>query len=241
MQNSVNFLDEALENLGESHKFNKWMVSHFKDELKGNVLWEIGAGTGNISEFFTDYKKLYLTEFEEKFLNRLKKKFNTPHITTEHADLTTLDLDKYKKRNIDNIICINVLEHIKNDALALKNIAHVMHPTSTFALLVPSHPFLYGELDRKAGHYRRYTKSGLTNLLKESGFDVLKTIHFNKISALGWFLKGKFLKKPNIGKNDMKIIETLLPVLKLEKYFPFPFGQSLITINKLNKQHQINP
>jgi hypothetical protein len=124
------------------------------------------------------------------------------------------------------------LEHIEDDLLALKNVFRVMHSNSIFALLVPAHPLLYGELDRQAGHFRRYTKSGLFELLKESGFEVLKMKHFNKVSAFGWFIKGRLMKNPSIGKNDMKMVETLLPILKLEKYFPIPFGQSLIAINK---------
>lgn len=235
MQKSVDFLDETLENLGESQKFNEWMVSQFKEELNGNVLWEIGAGTGNVSEFFTDFKQLYLTEYEERFLQKLENKFNSDHIISEFADLTNLDIDKYKKRNIDNIICINVLEHIENDMLALENIASIMHSNSTFAILVPAHPFLYGEIDRKAGHFRRYTKPELLEKLDQAGFHVHKTKHFNKISAFGWFIKGRLFKNPKIGKNDMKIVETLLPILKLEKYCPIPFGQSLIAISKLKK------
>jgi len=234
---STQWISEALESIGESKKFNAWMISQFASELKRKKLWEIGAGTGNISEFFLDFEELLLTEYEPIFLDQLKAKFTLPHVGIDFADLTKLSTESYRSKQFDDIICINVLEHIENDELALKNISEVMHEQTKFTLLVPAHPFLYGAMDKQAGHFRRYTRKELHFKLEKAGLEVIKTKYFNRISAFGWFLKGRLLKNPRIKSSDMKMIEFLLPLLKLEKYLPLPFGQSLIAICQLPKSH----
>ena len=37
-------------------------------------------------------------------------------------------------------------------------------------LIVPAHAMLFGSLDRAADHHRRYSRAGLTRLLREAGF-----------------------------------------------------------------------
>jgi hypothetical protein len=58
--------------------------------------------------------------------------------------------------NFENILYLNVLEHIKDDVneinLALKKIVSGGH----LIILVPAHQELYSNFDKEAGHYRRY-------------------------------------------------------------------------------------
>ena len=58
--------------------------------------------------------------------------------------------------NFENILYLNVLEHIKDDVneinLALKKIVSGGH----LIILVPAHQELYSNFDKEVGHYRRY-------------------------------------------------------------------------------------
>jgi hypothetical protein len=66
----------------------------------------------------------------------------------------------------------DVLEHLDDDAGAVRWAASVLEPGGIFALTVPAHPFLYDEMDRLAFHRRRYTRAVLGDLLATAGFEI---------------------------------------------------------------------
>lgn len=66
----------------------------------------------------------------------------------------------------------DVLEHIRDDAGALRDIRAVIRPGGRLYLTVPAYNFLYSCEDEEAGHYRRYTLAALTGLLASTGYTV---------------------------------------------------------------------
>jgi hypothetical protein len=63
-----------------------------------------------------------------------------------------------------------VLEHIEDEAAALKLIHSILEPSGRLFLTVPSYQFLYSSEDDAAGHFRRYTLSRLRLVLAKSNF-----------------------------------------------------------------------
>ena len=51
----------------------------------------------------------------------------------------------------------NVLEHIPDDAAAVRRFRQVLPPGGKLVVLVPALPQLFGSIDEAVGHYRRYT------------------------------------------------------------------------------------
>jgi SAM-dependent methyltransferase len=82
------------------------------------------------------------------------------------------------------IFSLNVQEHISDDAAAVQDLARKLQPGGRLMLYLPAFPVLYSSMDRKVGHYRRYTRAALTTLLAEAGFRVL-IAHYE--DALGFF------------------------------------------------------
>ena len=66
----------------------------------------------------------------------------------------------------------DVLEHIEDDGAALRRVHALLRPGGRLFVTVPAHPFLYSAEDGRAGHFRRYTASGLARALEASGFGV---------------------------------------------------------------------
>jgi len=67
------------------------------------------------------------------------------------------------------VMAFEVLEHIENDIGAMKQWASWLAPEGTMLLSVPAHPRLWNAADVWAGHYRRYTKQALKDVLSEAG------------------------------------------------------------------------
>ena len=81
---------------------------------------------------------------------------------------------------IDTIVCLNVLEHIEEDAATLADFASVLEPGGRLVLLVPAMPALYGSLDVHLNHFRRYDREPLGELVTRAGFDVQTIRYLNR-------------------------------------------------------------
>ena len=81
-------------------------------------------------------------------------------------------LDFKGEKKFDIAVCLWVLEHIKNDSLAIDKINETLKPKGILVIAVPSiwsWPFEFG---RHGFHY--YSKSRIQNMLEESGFEKLE-------------------------------------------------------------------
>lgn len=228
-------MEAQLDSMSEAVGFNRWMFEQYAAYVNGKRIWEIGSGVGNMSGFILNAELAFLTEYDDGYRKRLTQRYgNLPNVKISPVDLNQLDVPFFKSFGFDTIISTNVIEHIEDDYKAVRGITETMKQDTHLVTLVPAHPILYGNLDKKIGHFRRYTKKSLTQLLEGCGHQLIELKYFNRISAIGWFIKFKVFGRSDISKNDVETVEKILPILKMEKYFPLPFGQSLIAVSKKN-------
>ncbi len=211
---------ETLDTIAQADKFNTWMYQTIAPFCKGNIL-EIGSGIGNISAFFLkDNHQIFLSDIREGYCTKLESKFknHSNFLGTDIIDLTDPDFDtKYKNHleKYDTVFALNVVEHIQNDTLALQNCHKLLTKNGSAVILVPSYQNLFNQFDTELGHYRRYTKTTLSKVFLNSGFEITHKQHFNFIGILGWFVSGQILKKKTIPKGQMKFYNTLVPIIKI--------------------------
>jgi SAM-dependent methyltransferase len=82
-------------------------------------------------------------------------------------------LDEMPDASIDYIYSLNVLEHIADDAAALRAIASKLAIDGRLLLYVPAFQMLFSSMDRKVGHHRRYRRAQLVALARSAGLEVL--------------------------------------------------------------------
>jgi SAM-dependent methyltransferase len=70
----------------------------------------------------------------------------------------------------DLVCAFEVLEHLEDDAGALREWRGCLHPGGWVLLSVPAFAARFGAWDRKVGHYRRYERAQMHDLLALSGF-----------------------------------------------------------------------
>lgn len=70
----------------------------------------------------------------------------------------------------DVVVAFEVLEHIELDDAALSSWFQWLKPGGLLILSVPAHQDRFGDADVAVGHYRRYERSQLTELLGGAGF-----------------------------------------------------------------------
>jgi SAM-dependent methyltransferase len=221
---------QTLQKMKKLRRYNQWVFLQFRPFLGKRVL-ETGSGIGNITKFLLDRDLVIATDVEPKYLTFLKETFGKyKKFIIEGLDISSSEMERYRSYQIDSVICFNVLEHIEQDEKALKNIFNLLELGGRLLLFVPSHSWLHGSLDRHLGHYRRYGKKELKNKLETIGFKVVFLRYFNRIGILGWFLNSKILRKKRLPSFQLRIYNLLVPLFKLEKFLPLPFGTSLLVV-----------
>ena len=226
-------LKATLDKMAHVHKYNKLIYDTIRPFL-GKTILEIGAGIGNISSLLKNSGEelLILTDYKKDFVVQLTKKFNSDsRIKIMQLDISH-DSHIDDTTAVDSIVCINVLEHIKDDVSALKNCNKLLCQKGKLILFVPAMRILYGSLDKSLGHYRRYTKKEVTEKLQIAGFEVISNRYFNIIGVLGWLLSAKILKKNMIPTSHLKLFEIITFIAKLEKYVHPPFGLSVLAVGE---------
>lgn len=212
---------EILARLNRAPRFTKWMADTIRPYLGERVL-EIGAGIGNLTANLVPRKEYWASDIHPHYLEKLKKMQQTrPYLQVQYTDATAGET--YPAESFDSVLCLNVVEHLDDDVAALKNIRGTLDRNGRAIILVPNGPGLYGSLDKVLGHRRRYTEAQLAEACGRAGFRVEKVLKFNRIGAPGWWWNGKVLKKNTFGFWQIKLLNTLVPIVRrIDRFLPFP-------------------
>jgi hypothetical protein len=128
-------------------------------------------------------------------------------------------------------VILNVLEHIEDDAGALRRIASILPPRGRIVLLAPAFPALYGPIDHQLGHYRRYSRAGIRDLARAADLEIRKLRYMNAVGFFGWWINAHVLRRTAQSASQIHVFDRLVPAIsRFESILPPPFGQSLFAV-----------
>ena len=214
---------KILDSLAQTPRFNEWMASKLRPFLGPSVL-ELGAGIGNLTQRLVRGRKRYLTtDIETEHLGRLRTRFGArPNIHIQRCDLEKPEDFAALPQKVSTVVCLNVLEHVADDMMGLRNIHSALEPGGRAIVLVPNDPGIYGTLDHVLGHHRRYTEAELRSKMQSVGFDVEQVFGFNRITRPGWILNGRILRRESFGRVQLWFFDRLVWLWrKLENVLPW--------------------
>jgi 2-polyprenyl-3-methyl-5-hydroxy-6-metoxy-1,4-benzoquinol methylase len=188
---------------------------------------DFGAGVGSLAVLWFETSGIKVDCFEIDPRQRA---------LIEGRGLNALEKLNEKNEVYDFVYSSNVLEHIENDSQTLDELASLIKPQGRIAIYVPAFSFLFSELDRSVGHYRRYGKKELETKVTASGFRIVRCRYVDSvgffasllIKILGWKGIG------NIGSNKSLIFYDRF-VFPISQFFDFItagkiLGKNLILI-----------
>jgi|GEM_PF-329807 len=210
--------------------FNKYVKKNAK-------VIEIGAGTGYIS-------KMLMTEGYEVAVGdvhlRALSRFNGRIFKEKYQ----FDINQAPfKDHFDAVGMFDVLEHIENDNLALKNVSGMLKDQGKLILTVPAHRWLWNRHDYS--HKRRYRLSRIRKLMKKNDFKILEAKHFFVSIVPMLFLRALLQKPDNEKISARKLAEeqvSINPILnnilfvvlwcenKILKMFSPKIGGSILVV-----------
>ena len=251
LENPSYFPTENFQILYEVEKGNFWfesrnriiifLVKKYLEFVKSPTFLEIGCGTGFVLEGISKNCPDYHLEGTELYLEGLKfARSRSPHVKFFQSDATQLPFsEKY-----DAVASFDVIEHIEEDILALKNMYKILKPGGFSFLSVPQHMWLWSKNDDFACHKRRYTRKELKKKLLDTGFDIQFMTSF--VFLLLPFMFISRLKKSQPEKMEElklpKVLNYMLSIgMRFDEFlikfgFSLPVGGSLFCVAKKIKK-----
>jgi SAM-dependent methyltransferase len=219
--------------LEEAPAYHRWIVEKMSPWF-GETILEVGCGVGHLTALLLRHGRVIPTDINGDYLQIVENKFR------DHPNLKKVFLWDIRcpapgelDEPIDSIVCSNVLEHIEEDEKTLGYFYQILQPGGRLILLVPALKWLYNELDRGLGHFRRYGKGELQQKLEAQGFKIRQLTFLNGFGILGWFLNGTVMRRSLLPIQQVRIFNRLVPFLiRFEKVLPLVMGQSLIAIGE---------
>ena len=216
-------------------RYNAWLGRKLAGHLGRRVL-EVGAGIGTITKHIAPGRDLVVAlEVDRFYYDRLQHLFaHSPQVVPHLAGVEQADWHKLKEYRFDSILLSNVLEHIADDRGAVLNFKGLLPPGGRLVVLVPANPALFGSMDEAVGHFRRYTRRALSDLLTGCGFTVEALEPMNVLGIPGWFVNGRLLRRRAMPPLQLRAYDLLAPTLaRLEDRLRPKVGMSLLAVARV--------
>lgn len=229
MRKGPEYFGKDLEAMSFARNYHNWILAEFQPYL-GRSVAEVGAGAGEFSTLVlgADIASLVAFEPSRNMYPLLRDALSADK--RARAVNGFLDGEKMGER-FDSILYTNVLEHTEDDAYELAVARDALNPGGHLLIFVPALPWLYGEPDRQVGHYRRYTKNGLVELARRSGFSVVKARYFDIAGIIPWYVKYVLLKHSLDGRSVFLYDRLVVPAMRVaEGLISPPLGKNVLMI-----------
>lgn len=219
--------------IATAYRYSDWMISPFKIHLCGNIV-EVGIGHGGYYGALQAYGKYWGIDIDPRSVQAARD--SHPEGRFSVADICCPGfLEDFLPQKADAIVSINVLEHIEDDGLAIRNLVDSLKPGGRLMINVPAMPSLYNDLDRLAGHLRRYSFADFERMLRHLPMAIETLCYFNPIGAIGWWINGfrrhESLNSVLVNRQIVIFEKFILPISRLiDPLTRRFFGQSIICI-----------
>lgn len=139
----------------------KWVA---QDVKPGMAVLDFGAGNGEYANRFP-LGSVDAAEIDPDLIPQIKQ----PVVT----DIDTL------AKSYDLIYTINVLEHVEHHADMTRKLAEKLRPGGKLKVFVPARQEIYSKMDDHVGHYRRYDKAMVRQILEGAGLRVTDVRYYD--------------------------------------------------------------
>ena len=206
---------EEIDLLSKATRWNRFVVDA---SLAGapadrvDRIIEVGAGLGGVTDILLErFPGATITAVEPDDANHatLAKQFaDVPRVRTLPGTVEE-NRSELLPAAADLVIYVSVLEHISEHGVELKNAADLLRPGGTLSVFVPAMPWLYGPIDARSGHFRRYTTQDLRELVEAAGFEVLHLGYVDRLGVAPYWVNYRLLNKAGISGGSVWAFDRL--------------------------------
>ncbi len=213
------------------YAFDRFSKTNLRVPFK---ILDIGCGAGALLRDFTDYGQAFGIDISPEACLFSSKKIRC----LAQADARKLP---FKDSSFNIVLAADVIEHISEDRTVLEEMFRVCSSPGICIITVPAYSCLWGKRDRWLGHKRRYTATGLREMLEKTGFQIIYSRYSRTLLFPLLFFTNKIwslFKNQTIQTDIVSLAEPLNKLLiylftfenRLFFHLPAPIGTSVICV-----------
>ncbi|HUO05314.1 MAG TPA: class I SAM-dependent methyltransferase [Candidatus Binataceae bacterium] len=198
------------------------------------AIMEAGCGTGGNLPMLAHWGRVYATEPDDE-----AREFALAKAKCDIQPGYLPDKLPFGNLSFDLILMTDVLEHLDDDAAALRSLRGRLKPGGVLILTVPAFQGLWSAHDTSHHHKRRYRATRLRELLVQAGYeiDLISYYNFMLFPIIASVRLAQRIAGSNSEGHDLRmpppwINKLLYALFSSERYFvgriPLPVGVSLI-------------
>jgi len=224
-------------NIGKRAFVRRWILD-IQAPQKDDVLLDCGAGTGLFAEEMQAHCQIRTLDAFEPALEMQRKRFGPEYV----IEMTGKEVP-LPGNSLNYLTALDVLEHIKDDAAAVRDWHRLLKPDGLAVITVPASMALWSDWDVAMHHFRRYDRKGLLAVFPKSHWDILHVNYTNTLAFLPAWLIRKLRSRKSVKPEDQaNRAEYRIPPRWLNELLrwifvttamwrvPMPFGLSLLLV-----------
>ena len=210
-------------------------------------LVEVGAGTGSVCGFLAQ------NDVEVAAIEPLKAGATSIQKKGIQTLCGRLEIVNFPPESIKAYGVFDVLEHIENPSHLLDEMYRTLQPGGYLLVTVPCGQWLWGEMDKSIGHYRRYSTRTINEVVSRSGFTPVKSRYLFLTLVLPAFFLRAIPFRLGIQRSEQQVFETVQSeqssnivvnvtmkfVCSIESFFskflPLPYGLTVLAVYQKDK------
>lgn len=220
---------------------SEWVVQELgRREVHGTAA-DVGCGTGACLPALraAGYDRVVGLDLNQYALGHARRAVEGALLTTASAGGLPLADD-----SLDAVVSMDVLEHIPDDAAALRDYARVTRAGGHVLLMTPAYQWLFSDHDAWAGHQRRYSARRLAAAATAAGLEVERVTYlFSFLVPLAALLRRTPLRR--LRSQTDEETSSMHPVLnrlflamtrlerRLGRHVRIPFGLTVLVIARV--------
>ena len=236
---------DLMASVAEAHWWYRGRRALVRQQLRrrfrrGSVALDVGCGTSETLDVLRSLGAgaavgTDLSEAALRYAGRRRPRPDVVRSLAEHLPI--------RDGSIGCLVSMDVIEHLDDDVLALREYVRVLEPGAVVLLTVPAYEFLWGEHDERACHRRRYTAAQLRDAAEQAGIAVQRITYYYSFLLPGAYLVRRTPLKRLITVTDDEaammhpLLEATFTVLawferKVARFVRIPFGLSILLIGR---------
>jgi 2-polyprenyl-3-methyl-5-hydroxy-6-metoxy-1,4-benzoquinol methylase len=200
------------------------------------TLLDCGAGTGLFAAEMAGRCRVLVLDDHEEALRLLRERFGPEQVLRLESGRVP-----QPAASVDYVTALDVLEHVRDDAAAVAELARVLKPGGVAVVTAPAGLALWSDWDVALHHYRRYGRAQLRGLFPEKDWEIVHLNHTNVLVYPAVWVVRKWRGRRGAGERGVRPEDRLLPrwlnallrvvfVGMARWRVPLPFGVSLLLV-----------
>jgi len=192
---------------------------------KNEVVLDAGCGSGRFIRLLSPFvKEMHGIDISGEAL-KIAKNFKIKNAIIKKGSILKIP---YRDNFFDKVICIDVIEHVKDDKKALEEMKRVVKRNGEVIVY-----FCHGNLNPKIGHVHSYNIQTIQKLIRKVGFKIENILTYKSIIDKIINPLRKPMKNVKQKGRVNPYLKFLAYLMLLEQYIPFlPIQGYLVKIIK---------